>query len=383
MNSTADWRAEVAGEVEAGAAPKVQFYVLTALSCVLATLGLITNSIAVIIGAMLVAPLMGPIMGLALTSIRDQHGLTRKAAVSLGTGIILAVGLAAGVALIARALPFEALAIVPSEVSVRAQPSFFDLGVALAGGAAGAYAVAQIKGAAAVIGVAIATALMPPLCTVGIGLAIEDGAIAQGASLLFLTNLVAILFAALVVFVGLGFRSRNGTWELMETVTAAVAVVVLGALLAGLTLRTVNDAREEGSTRTATVDALGTVLPGSELLSFVRATNGDVLELRIRVQVPGDATEQDVRTIQEAIADRLNRTVELTFVGVPTLVLSAVEPAASRTPPPTPTETPTPTPSQTATPSATPTRTPSSTPTVTPTATNPPTPPGTGTGGLR
>lgn len=384
MNATADWRAEVAGEVEMGAAPKVQFYVLTALSCVLATFGLITNSIAVIIGAMLVAPLMGPIMGLALTSIRDQRGLTRKSLVSLVTGTIVAVGLSAGVALVARALPFEALAIVPSEVAVRAQPSFFDLGVALAGGAAGAYATAQIKGAAAVIGVAIATALMPPLCTVGIGLAIQDGSIAQGAALLFLTNLVAILFAALVVFVALGFRSKNGTWEMMETVTAAVAVVVLGALLTGLTLRTVNDAREEGSTRTATVAALNSVLPGSELLSFARESNGSVLKLRVRVQVPGSATEQDVRSIQEAIADRLNRPVELTFVGVPTLVLSVVEPVASRTatPTPSPATTPTATPTSTPTPTQTPSPTPTSTATATPTAPAP-TPPGTGSGGLR
>lgn len=171
---------------------------------------------------------------------------------------------------------------------------------------------------------------------------------------------------------------------MMETVTAAVAVVVLGALLTGLTLRTVNDAREEGSTRTATVAALNSVLPGSELLSFARESNGSVLKLRVRVQVPGSATEQDVRSIQEAIADRLNRPVELTFVGVPTLVLSVVEPVASRTatPTPSPVTTPTATPTSTPTPTQTPSPTPTSTATATPTAPAP-TPPGTGSGGLR
>ena len=88
----------------------------------------------------------------------------------------------------------------------RTRPTPFDLGVALAGGAAAAYALAQPKLSAALPGVAIATALMPPLCAVGIGVAVGNLEVALGALLLFLTNLAAISFAGIMVFVLLGFR---------------------------------------------------------------------------------------------------------------------------------------------------------------------------------
>lgn len=288
------------------------------------------------------------------------------------TGVSIAVVLSAAVAIAARALPFEALAVIPSEVTIRAQPSFFDLGVALAGGAAGAYATARLKGAAAVIGVAIATALMPPLCTVGIGLALTDQAIARGAGLLFLTNFVAIVFAALAVFFCLGFRARNGAREVLQTATAAAGVVILGVLLTTLSLRTVNEARADGQVKSAVHGALDEQLPGSELLSLTRTSSGQVLQIRIRVQVPGEASEADVRALQRTIANRLNRTVELTFVGVPTLILSPLEPAAATLPEPTPT------PAATSTPTATPTAT--ATPAATATPTPQPTPPATGSG---
>ncbi|MCC7363108.1 MAG: DUF389 domain-containing protein [Dehalococcoidia bacterium] len=364
-------------EIRERATPDIQYFLLIALSCVLATLGLVTNSVAVIIGAMLVAPLIGPIMGLSLASIRDEPRMYGRSAGALATGVMVAVALSAIVAILARELPFDALATLPPEVEVRTRPSFFDLGVALVGGAAGAYAVARMKDAAAVIGVAIATALMPPLCCVGIGLAMSDGEVAGGAFLLFLTNFVAILFAALVVFLALGFRTKGRIWDATQTVLAASGVAFVAVLLVFLTLRTVNDARQESRVRRAADDAVHDVIPGAELLDLTRDSAGALLQLRIRVQVPDGASEDDVRVIQQHIADDLHRPVELTFVGVPTLVLSRVQPQVEPTAPPTPSPTLVVTP--TATPTAT--RTPTPVPTPTPTATPPlPTPPGSGSG---
>lgn len=361
------WLNQIADEVEAGASPNAQYWVLSALSCVLATLGLITNSVAVIIGAMLVAPLMGPIMGLSLSSIRDRPGLGRRSAFALSAGVMLAIALSTLIAKGAQALPFEALSVIPTEVSTRARPSFFDLGVALAGGAAGAYAMARMKGAAALIGVAIATALMPPLCSAGIGIAVADAGIARGAFLLFLTNFVAIAFAALAVFLALGFRSRGGTWGAMQTLAGVFAVVALAGLLSVLTLRTVNDARAEGRVRTAVEDALSSIIPGAELLSLSRESSGASLHLKVRVQVPGSVTNGDVTLLQETIADDLNRPLELTFVGVPTLNLQVIEPVPSRSPTATPSPTATATPTSTPRPTSTPTATPSPTPIAQPT----------------
>lgn len=362
----ADWRDDLGEEVFRGAIPSVQFYLLATLSCVLATLGLLTDSVAVIIGAMLVAPLMGPIMGLALSSVHDQPRLYRRATIGLSSGVVLSIGLSALIALIARSLPFGVLSAIPHEIEVRAHPSFFDLGVALSGGAAGAYATARMKGAAAVIGVAIATALMPPLCSVGIGLAISNIEIARGAFLLFLTNFVAIAFAAILVFLILGLRSHPGRYVTAQTAVAASGVVIMAALLSILTIRTVNDARAAGSVRKAVEQSLDDVIPGSELLDLSSEVEDGALHLRIRVQVPGAINTEHVATLQEHIADRLFRPVELRFIGVPTLVLDTIQPAETREATPTSVP-PTPTPLPTATPTAVP-PTPSLTPTATPTA---------------
>ncbi len=131
------------------------------LSCSIATLGLITNSSAVIIGAMLVAPLMSPILGLSIATVVAEGKLFRRALVALGAGILLALLLSTLLGWIARLLPFDVLVSFPDEVLSRTHPTPFDLGIALAGGAAAAYALAQPRLSAALPGVAIATALMP------------------------------------------------------------------------------------------------------------------------------------------------------------------------------------------------------------------------------
>ncbi|MEO8540104.1 MAG: DUF389 domain-containing protein [bacterium] len=354
--------ADTLSDLEVGASPSGAYFLLTALSCVLATLGLIVNSVAVIIGAMLVAPLMGPILGVALASVSRRPGLYRKALISLVLGVGMAVLLSTIVAYAARNLPFGALQEIPAEVESRGRPSVFDLAIALAGGAAGAYAALRMKGAAALVGVAIATALMPPLCSVGIGLAVDDASLARGASLLFLTNLVAIIFAALLVFAALGLRSNRLAFTALQGVLAAAGLLFMAGLLTVLTVHAVNDARDQGRVRQAVVKRLSEVLPGAELLSLERESNDGTLKIRMRVQVPGEVTREDVRSLQEGVADDLQRTLEISFVGVPTLQLDPVLPVASRVPTATPTlmptATPTAFPSPTATASATPTAAP-------------------------
>ena len=363
----------VALKVEDGARPTSQYYFLLLLSCGVATLGLITNSVAVIIGAMLIAPLMGPIMGVALSALRPQPLLYRRALIALTTGALLSIGLAALISAIAVWLPFDALTTIPSEVQVRAQPSPFDLGVAIIGGAAGAYATARLEGAAAVIGVAIATALMPPLCVAGIGITLADRSIWQGASLLFLTNFAAISFSAMIVFAVLGLRARHRPSEWVHLVAAATVVLVLAAALSVLTLRTVDQVRANERTRRVVETALADRIPGSELLELHRDSLNNTLLLRLRVQVPAGLSEETVQLLQQDIASGLGESLEMVFVGVPTIELAKVTPLPPDvTPSPVPTATPTRSPAPTTTPTETPK------PSPTPTSTPPPTPPNTG-----
>ena len=151
--------------------PGFDFFLLVILSCTIATMGLLTDSVAIIIGAMLVAPLMSPILGIGMASITGDGYLLRDSISGVIQGAIVAVVVSFLWTLLNRNLPFILLQEVPGEVLARMNPSPIDLTVAVAGGIAAAYALAQPHLSAALPGVAIATALMPPLCTIGVGLA--------------------------------------------------------------------------------------------------------------------------------------------------------------------------------------------------------------------
>ena len=164
----------------------------------IATLGLVLNSPAVVIGAMLISPLMGPILASGLAFAASDIYLGVKSVLCLAGSIIASITFSA---ILVWMLPFQS---PTSEILGRTQPNLLDLGVALFSGLAGSIVLARsLSGgaASALPGVAIAVALMPPLCTVGFGVGSGwNWQIISGAALLFLTNLVAIAGSAFVVF---------------------------------------------------------------------------------------------------------------------------------------------------------------------------------------
>ena len=177
------------------------FGVLLTLSVLLAALGLFQNSGPVIIGAMILAPLMAPIVSLSLGLVRLDSALMRTSAMTLAKGILLSLGLAA---LFAWLMPFGHLT---EQMASRIHPTLLDLGVAIISGLAAAYAYSREEVAKSLAGVAIAVALVPPLSVAGIGIGWGDAQMFRGAMLLFLTNLVGILAAAGMLFFVLGFSS--------------------------------------------------------------------------------------------------------------------------------------------------------------------------------
>lgn len=169
-----------------------KFLLLLVLSAAIATLGLLQDSPAVVIGAMLVSPLLGPIMGIGFGLATLESSLIKRSLVTLAAGMAVAIFVAM---LIIWLSPIQD---VTAELRARTQPTLLDLGVAVVGGIAGVYAIMR-KLSGVMVGVAIATALVPPLSTVGFGLATGRFDFALGASLLFLTNTLAIAFAATIV----------------------------------------------------------------------------------------------------------------------------------------------------------------------------------------
>jgi len=175
------------------------FMTLLILATLIATFGLYINSASVIIGAMLLAPLMQPIVGVSMGLLRQDEALLLNGAKSIGVGV-LAVLFSAMV--ITWFLPLHQLT---SEMNGRLSPTLLDLFVAIVSGMAAAYAKSNEKIVGSLAGVAIAVALVPPIAVAGIGLGWGEFGMFGSAFLLFVTNLVGIVLAASLTFLMLGF----------------------------------------------------------------------------------------------------------------------------------------------------------------------------------
>ncbi|QUL36831.1 TIGR00341 family protein [Erythrobacter sp. JK5] len=213
-------QAEVIEKRREDCAMSERYMFMTAMSAGIAVLGLLLSSPAVVIGAMLLSPLMGPIMGLGFALAIGDYQWLKQSARSLGWGTLMAIGLTAVLVYLS---PIQT---ITPEIASRTQPNLFDLFVALFSALAGAYAM--IRGReGTIVGVAIATALMPPLATVGFGLATWNWTVFSGALLLYVTNLITIALTAWGMARLYGFKtslsSRNTLFQ-----NVAVAAVFIG-----------------------------------------------------------------------------------------------------------------------------------------------------------
>jgi uncharacterized hydrophobic protein (TIGR00271 family) len=177
------------------------YLLMIVFSCLVALLGLLVNSVAVVIGAMLISPLMGPIFTVALSFSLGDLRLARKVLKIIVVSIILSVLVAAFFTLLSP------LKEPTHEILSRIRPNFYDLLIAAFAGAAGAYALCtRVSYLFVTTGVAVATAVIPPLSVVGYGIGTGQTAVALGGFLLFFTNLVAIVISSVIVFYIFRFR---------------------------------------------------------------------------------------------------------------------------------------------------------------------------------
>jgi len=247
-----------------------KFLLLIILASAIATLGLLQSSTAVVIGAMLVSPLMGPIMGVGFGLATIESNLIRRSLVTLAAGMAVAVLVAM---LIIWLSPIND---VTPELRARTQPTLLDLGVAVVGGIAGVYAIMR-KLSGVMVGVAIATALVPPLSTVGFGLVTGRPDFALGAALLFLTNTLAIAFAATIVA---RLNHFGPSLTPQHTAVQVVGIVVtLGILSIPLAL-SLNNIAGEVRARSSVQSELGRLLgDGDRVDSLTVRSVGDDLSV--------------------------------------------------------------------------------------------------------
>ena len=213
-----------------------EYVSMLALAGLIALFGLLQNSEAVIIGAMLISPLMNPILSAALALLLGDGSLGRKSAAILAFSIAAVVGITW---LVAWASPLKE---ATPQILARTNPNLLDLFIAFLSGLAGTLALRGSSASLTIVpGVAIAVAVVPPLAVVGYGLSTGQRSVAGGAFLLFVTNLVAIIISAAVVFRLMGFRPRGATekgrMNLVHRMTLSAGILIVLSIPLLQTLR--------------------------------------------------------------------------------------------------------------------------------------------------
>lgn len=272
------------------------YLVLMVLSTMLATFGLFADSAPVIIGAMVLAPLMSPIIAMSMGVLRtSERALLFGSLRAFGWGV--AVSLACAVAL----TWLTPLRTINTQISARLDPTLLDMGIAVASGIAGAYAHAREHVAKSLAGVAIAVALVPPLAVTGIGIGWGDWRIFSGAGLLFLTNIVGMVLAASATFLVMGFSPFRFSWRGLGG--AAVATVLVSVLLIPSFARMVDRHRI-----TDTLD--GWRSNGVEVRE-VGITSGSPMRISLTLLSDRPITLEQIDAVRDEIEAMLGREIRL------------------------------------------------------------------------
>lgn len=291
--------------VIAGATDSVEYYVLLVLSCFIALFGLFQNSAAVIIGAMIVAPLMGPVLGFSAGVMWGSTRAIVGALLTLVKGIIIVLAITSLFTLLVPSVSITA------EMDARSHPGLFDIAVALSCGFVGAYAFANRKISSALPGVAISVALMPPLCTVGIGIGLMDMRLLTGALLLFAINLIGISFAGAIVFylVKLAPHSESDKKDEITkraAIQLVVSILLIAAICVPISVFTINGYRMNAQKKQIETEISALIDPASVFHSQIRT--GDNTKVLL---VLYESDENTVSGLESALRRKLGTDAEI------------------------------------------------------------------------
>ncbi|MCB7137473.1 TIGR00341 family protein [Cellulosimicrobium marinum] len=297
------------------------FWTMLVLSGLIAVAGVITDSTATVIGAMIIAPLSTPILGIGLGVVMVSGRLVARSAITVVLGLSVVVVLGWVVALV---LPDTAHVIANSQVTGRTSPGLPELVAAFATGFAGAIALARRDLGDVLPGIAIAISLVPPLGVVGVCLGAAAPSLALGALLLFASNAVALVIASTVVFTGAGYAAeasreraaeeRRGPRVRRAYVVAALALVVVAIPMVANTVQAALAELWAGQARAVAQDWVGedglvedVSWHGHDLVVSVRSPDAlppvDQLEDRVDELVPWRPDVVVVHTVGERVED--------------------------------------------------------------------------------
>ncbi len=332
-NFTAEWsilleqptpHVELNDAFERASIPSFGFYFMLSLSTIIATLGLLLNSAATIIGAMIIAPLMNPIITLSYALVASRPKLLKRSFLTLLSGILVAILISF------ITTNYIGIRVVQSEIIARIHPNLGDLVVGLAAGAAASFAYTRRSFANALPGVAIDVALVPPFSVVGIGLFVGEkvtpaagmslgGSILwDGALLLFLTNLVAIVFAASLVFI----LQAYGDWRraILGLFLSLIALLLVSLPLGFSFDEIILRAQVRNYMAVVSHREFNDLIDRGASLRSINVETGEdgVLNVEVFVFAPRNSIfQRDVKLMQEFLSERMSRPVNLKLRVIP------------------------------------------------------------------
>lgn len=286
------------------AKPSSSFWVLTLGACVIATFGLLSNSSAVIIGAMLIAPLMLPIRGLAFGILEADRDLMKTSAIAIVIGTI-------GSILVSMLLGLTVnLSDYGTEVYGRTQPTLLDLGIAITAGALAGFAKIEAKLSSSLAGTAIAVALMPPLCVVGLWLSEGRLGTAGGAMILYLTNLLGITLSCMLVFLWAGYSPVNRARRPVSLTLALTSLLVLP--LGATSYELLRQERLESNLRLALLNKTIT-FQRLQLMQMQTDWASEPPVVNLTVYANSPVTPVQVDLLETFVAEEMGRSFRLIF----------------------------------------------------------------------
>ena len=307
---------------EDAAKPNLEFFVLLIIATIIATVGLIDNSAAAVIGAMIIAPLMNPIVSLAFAVAINNKKLAKQSITLITIGCLLVI--------LTSGIIYEALDInfIDSQILNRTSPNLIDLSVAIAAGVVGAFAQSRSRLVGSLAGVAVAVALVPPLCVTGIGLKLSAQAslqfnnviipslshqIPEGAFLLFLTNLIGITAAGMFVFLLQRYGTLKKCWK-FALICLALTAILCAPLSKSLEEFRISKNIEEAfkDYRFRELKSASKDTKQSDIWKYIRIMHcntqidGDTIKLDLVMQAPDtEKTHPILKAAFQALSDRV------------------------------------------------------------------------------
>ena len=303
-------------EIKENAKGDFDFFVLTIFSAIIITLGLIVDSSAVVIGGMLLAPLVWPILALSIAIVKGRTKLLQSSIATLfrSTVIILLISFVLG-------FISPEYALKGSEFISRTSPTIFELFIALAAGFVGAFVITYPKIGAAIAGVVVAAALVPPIAVIGLSVSHGNLEMAGGAFILYLSNLIAVTFSASALFIvskfkgpsteiGQDKRKSNIRWSLIFLIVMAIPLLLI-------TSEAIKEKKQQNTIR----QIINAKFPGASITSVDVEDKGEVVAIDVTIQHPDILTENQVNSLADILSQRMKKTVVPRITVVPIVKL--------------------------------------------------------------